>query len=72
MNDRDGGLAKHSVNCSYEIDWDNAKIVNTERSWAQRKYLEGIETLRAKYDGIEPLNSYNHMEHWHSTLLKLF
>ena len=72
MNDGDGGLAKHSVECNSGIDWDNAQIVNNEKSWTQRKYLEGIETLRQRYNGKFPLNTYNKMEQWQPTLYKLF
>ena len=57
MDEGDGGLAKHAASCSQGIDWENAKIVGKESRWAQRKYLEGIETLRQKQDqDISPSN----------------
>ena len=62
MNDGDGGLAKHATICPHGIDWENAKIVGKEPRWTQRKFLEGIETLRQKNKGISPLNAYNKME----------
>ena len=72
MNDGDGGLAKHSTSCKFNIDWDNAKVIGKEKSSIQRKYLEGIETLRQKSQGKIPLNSFNQLEQWQSTLFKLF
>ena len=72
MNTGDGGLAKHASTCPHEVDWENAKIVGKERRWTQRKYLEGIESLRQKNKGVAPLNSYNQLEQWQSTLYQFF
>ena len=72
MNEGDGGLAKHSTFCEQEVDWDKAKITGKERGYYQRKYLEGIETLRQKDQGRTPLNAYNKMEQWQSTLYSFF
>ena len=72
MNTGDGGLAKHILTTGHEVDWDNAKIVGRERRWTQRKYLEGIESLRQKNNGVKPLNSYNQLEQWQPTLYHLF
>ena len=68
MNDGDGGLAKHASFCKEGIDWENARIVAKEAKWTQRKFLEGIETLKEKNKGIHPLNSYNKMEQWQSMI----
>ena len=68
MNKADGGLAKHASKCSAGINWEGAKIVGRERKWTQRKYLEGIETLKQKNRGVAPLNSYNKMEQWQSVI----
>ena len=65
-------LAKHASSCSQGIDWENAKIIGKETGWMQRKYLEGIETLRQKHEGKVPLNAYNKMEQWQGTLYTLF
>ena len=72
MNTNDGGLAKHTSTCNEEIRWEHAKIVGREERWTQRKYLEGIESLREKNKGITPLNSYNQLEQWQSTLYPYF
>ena len=72
MNTNDGGLAKHSTTCENEIKWEAAKIVGREQRWTQRKFLEGIESLREKNKGITPLNSYNQLEQWQSTLYPFF
>ena len=72
MNEGDGGLAKHSTTCQHQIDWENAKIVGKEKSWRQRTYLEGIETLRQKNEGKIPLNAYNNLEQWQSVLIPFF
>ena len=72
MNDGDGGLAKHAASCSKGIDWEKAKIIGKESGWTQRKYLEGIETLRQKHEGKVPLNAYNQMEQWQGLLYTLF
>ena len=68
MNAGDGGLAKHASVCSAGINWEGARIVGREAKWTQRKYLEGIETLKLKNKGINPLNSYNRMEQWQSVV----
>ena len=72
MNTNDGGLAKHMTTCTEEIDWEKAKIVGREQQWTQRKFLEGIESLRQKNQGITPLNSYNQLEQWQSVLYPFF
>ena len=72
MNDGDGGLAKHAATCPHNVDWEHAKIVGKEKGWTQRKYLEGIETLRQKNEGKIPLNSYNQLEQWQSVLYPFF
>ena len=72
MNTGDGGLAKHATFCTSEIDWENAKIVGRESRWTQRKCLEGIETLREKNKGVVPLNAYNQLDQWQSTLYAFF
>ena len=72
MNTGDGGLAKHNSVCEQEIDWEAAKIVGRERKTAQRKFLEGIETLREKSKGRIPLNIYNQMDQWQHVLYTFF
>ena len=72
MNEGDSWLAKHASTCLHDIDWDNARIVGKEAKWTQRKYLEGIETLREKNRGITPLNAYNRLNQWQSTLYSFF
>ena len=68
MNTGDGGLAKHASVCQAGIDWERARIVGREPKWTQRKFLEGVETLKQRNRGITPLNSYNKMEQWQSTV----
>ena len=72
MNSSDGGLAKHAVACEQDIDWEKGKIIGKEKGWTQRKYLEGIESLRRRNQGIKPLNIYNQMEQWQPILLPIF
>ena len=68
MNAGDGGLAKHGVECQEGINWNAAKITGRESGTMQRKMLEGVESLKEKYRGRMPLNSYNQMEQWQSTI----
>ena len=68
MNTGDGGLAKHASVCQAGIDWERARIVGREPKWTQRKFLEGVETLKQQNRGITALNSYNKMEQWQSTV----
>ena len=72
----DGGLAKHMSRCNREIEWENEKIVGREGGLTQRKcerkFLEGIESLREENKGIIPLKFFNQLEHWQSTLYPLF
>ena len=72
MNTGDGGLVRHAVACKSGISWENAKIVGREQRWRQRKLLEGIESLRQKDRGVAPLNSYNQLKQWQSTLSRCF
>ena len=72
MNDRDGGLARHATACQHGVDWEQARIINKEQNWTQRKLLEGIETLRQKNNGKIPLNQYNQMDQWSGILHSLF
>ena len=72
MNTGDGGLARHAITCEQNIDWEKAKIVGREGRWTQRKFLKGIEFLQQKNKGIAPLNNYNQLEQWQSTLYKCF
>ena len=39
MGKEDGGLAKHSTQCSQGIDWENTKIVTTERIWKKERLV---------------------------------
>ena len=68
MNSGDGGLAKHGVECPNGINWEAAKITGRENGTMQRKMLEGVEPVKENYKGRTLLNSYNHMEHWQSTI----
>ena len=54
MNDRDGGLAKHSTECNQGIDWTESRIVGKEEGRLQRKMLEGVETLKQRGMGKTP------------------
>ena len=68
MNTGDGGLAKHNATCSAVINWEAAKIIGREKKTAQRKFLEGIMTIKERSKGVIPLNSYNQMEPWQPTI----
>ena len=41
-----GGLAKHSVECKRNIDWENTCKLGGEDRLRPRKVREGIESLR--------------------------
>ena len=68
MNERDGGLAKHSVECTAGINWEEAKVIGREEGRMQRNMLEGVETIKQKAMGRKPLNISNQMEHWQATI----
>ena len=72
MNTGDGGLAKHSSICEQPVKWEAAKIIGRERKTTQRKFLEGIMTLKERSKGRIPLNSYNQMEPWKPTIFCIF
>ena len=57
MNDGDGGLARHSTECLLGIDQDQGKFLGQEQD-------NKLETIKEKYKGRIPLNSYNQMEQW--------
>ena len=69
MVKEDGGLAKHSTQCSQGIDWKNSKIITTERISKQRKVREGIESEKLKLKGKNPLNNYEHPEDCKAVIL---
>ena len=58
----DGGIARHSTQCSQGIDWKKLKVVVTERNTKQRKVREIIESERLKFRGKTPFNNYNHQD----------
>jgi hypothetical protein len=39
-------LARHSVKCKGEIEWEKAEVIAMEKGLRQRKAREGIESLR--------------------------
>ena len=68
MNTGDGGLAKHSTTCEQPINWEGAKIVGRESKMTQRKFLEGVITLKERGKGRIPLNAYNPGNPWYSSM----
>ena len=62
MGKEDGGLARHSTQCSMGIDWKKSKIITTEGKIKQRKIREGIESEKLKLKGKTPLNNYEHQK----------
>ena len=69
MGKEDGGLARHSTQCSMGIDWKKSKIITTEGKIKQRKIREGIESEKLKLKGKTPLNNYEHPEDWKAVIL---
>jgi len=68
MNENDGGLARHSSECTQGINWAEARIVGREEGTIQRKMLEGVETMKQKARGKKPLNTCNQMDQWQTTI----
>ena len=68
MGKEDGGLAEHNTQYSQGIDWENSKIITTERIWKQRKVREGIEYEKLKLKGKNHLNNYRHPEDWKAVI----
>ena len=56
MGKEDGGLARHSIECTRGIDWENARIIGAENRLRQRKVREGIESLRTIHNRKTVLN----------------
>ena len=54
MNTGEGGLAKHSTTCEQPINWEGVKIVGRESKMTQRKFLEGVITLKEGERGGYP------------------
>ena len=46
MNEKDGGLAKYSTECTRGINWEEAKIVGRESEQIQRMMVEGVKTMK--------------------------
>ena len=62
MGKEDGALARHSVECTGNIDWEGAKIVCRETGLQQRKVREGIASLRERHHGMRVLNYHEQLE----------
>ena len=54
-------MYQHVNMFSLENDWENTKIIGNESRWTQRSLLEGVELLREKSKGIQPLKGYNQL-----------
>ena len=72
MGKEDGGLARHSVECTGNIDWKGAKIVDRETGLRQRKVREGIESLRERHHGMRVLVNHDQLEMWKPILNDYF
>jgi hypothetical protein len=48
MGKEDRGLARLSIECTEEIDWENTRILRNEYRLRQRKVIEGIESNKTK------------------------
>ena len=72
MGKEDGGLARHSVKCEGEIEWEKAEVVAMEKGLRQRKAREGIESLREQQSGREALNNFEQLTEWRTVLNSYF
>jgi hypothetical protein len=72
MGKEDGGLARHSVKCKGEIEWEKAEVVAMEKGLRQRKAREGIESLREQQSGREALNNFEQLTEWRTVLNSYF
>ena len=48
-----GNLARYTMTYRYEMDLEKGRIIGKEKLWTQRKYLEDIDSLERKNQGIE-------------------
>ena len=64
MGKEDGGIARHSTECSQDINWKKTKILVSEKSYKQRKVREGAESEKVKFRGKSPIDNYNHQDDW--------
>ena len=69
MGIEDGGIARHSTQCSQGINWKKSKVLTTEKRVKQRKVREGIESEKLKLEGKTPLNKYDQPDDWKSIIL---
>ena len=53
----DVGLARHSITCKVDVDWEESKVIAFEHGLRQRKVREGIESLKEKYNGNSVLDA---------------
>ena len=72
MNEDDGGIARHSVECPSGIDWENSKVLSVETDTGKRKVLEGIESLRSRHEKKQVLNIHQLLYPWHGLLNEFF
>ena len=69
MGKEDGGLARHSVECTRGIGWENARILGVENRLRQRKVREGIESLRTIHSRKKVLNSFESLMPWRPLII---
>ena len=67
MGKENGGLARHSVDCESEIDWEKARD-----GLRQRKVREGVEPVRQQYSGHKVLNNFEQLMLWKPLLTMYF
>ena len=72
MGKEDGGIARHSTECTKGIDWDSAKVIGLESDWKKRKVLEGIESLRSQHEKKLVLNNHDQLYPWRGLLNEFF
>ena len=65
-------MATPAVTCREGIEREKSKNIRKEKGWTQRQFLEVIESLRRKNQGVRPLNTYNQSEQWQPVRFTLF
>ena len=64
-------LVQHYVNgCDYNPDWENVKVVGTDRGWISRRLRETFYSLKRAYNNKEVINDTDVKfdESWTKTL----
>ena len=65
----DGGIARHSNQCSKDINWKKLKFCKQKRNLNNEKLGKESNRKKLRLKGMTPLNNHEHPEDWKAIIL---